>query len=173
MIVDTSMFVGDRAIPNTGDRNVMDRLNWFINKYEPRCLKLLLGDLYPYTQLPYITDSPMDKLINGGFYTCSTGNTSYWDGLAPLIVDYVYYNYMRDDVSATSGKGVIIARKDMAFNLSPATKLVDAWNEFVHLSRECYAFLTSSSNYGNFPQYTKGYAAISFEVISPINEFDI
>lgn len=169
MIVETFDFVGDRSIPNSGDKNVMDRINWFINKYEPQCLDYVLGyDLYQLVKSPYITNGPIDKLIKGTVYKDNYGNNVQWIGLKPMIVDYVYYYYMADDVTTNTGKGVAIPQKDMAFNISPAQKMIVAWNEFLKLSLDCAMYLTANSTYLDYPTYV-----LSYKDSGTINEFDI
>jgi hypothetical protein len=168
------MFVGERTIPNSGDKNIMDRINWFIFKYEPACLKYVLGyDLYYLVRTPYVTGDSIDRLINGATYVDNYGNTAEWVGLRPLLVDYIYYYYMKDDVSANTGKGVAIPAKDMAYNLSPAQKMIEAWNEFTRFTFQCAAYLTANVNAGSYPSYTLSYARDVVYLTAPINEFDI
>lgn len=173
MIVDISMFVGERGIPNTGDRNVMDKLNWFIDKYEPKCLDYVLGFNLYSEMLNNPSSIAIQNLINGTTYIDNAGNTVYWMGLTTMIVDYVYYYYMNDDVTSSSGKGMIISKKDAAFNISPAQKMIDAWNEFVRISLQCVTYLTAYSNTDIYPQYTLNYGNSIVLNAGFINEFDI
>ena len=47
MLIDTSYFVGELNIPNTDSPAILERLTWFINKYEVEILRDVLGtDLY-------------------------------------------------------------------------------------------------------------------------------
>jgi hypothetical protein len=41
-LIEISDFVGDRSIPNSGNKDVMEKINFFITKYEPQCLLLFL-----------------------------------------------------------------------------------------------------------------------------------
>jgi len=162
--VSISDFVGDRSIPNSGDRNVMDRLNWFIEKYEPDCLYKVLGwELYNLVLNPYVEGGEIDDLINGTDYLYQD-SVYYWPGIKPMIVDYVYYHYMNDAATANSGKGVIIPKSEMTFNISSAQKMIDAWNEFVKYSANLTHYV------GAFPLEYPTYPANKF---GTVNEFDI
>jgi hypothetical protein len=169
-IVDTSMFIGERNIPNSGSRDVMERLDWFIRKYEPVCLSKILG-ISLYSEIINNPTAPVSaNLINGCLYTDRYGKDAIWVGLKPMIVDYTYYHFMKDDATANTGKGVAISQKDMGFNISPAQKMIDAWNEFIAISRECVFFLNYHVDY---PLYTPSYANMTLSWLAPINEFDI
>jgi hypothetical protein len=174
MIVQTYDFVGDRSIPNSGDKNVMDRLNWFIDKYDRDCLNYVLGyDLYQVVLSPYVSGSPIDQLLTGTVYVDNNGNNIYWAGLKPMVLDYVYYYYMADDVATNTGKGVTIPKKDMAINISPAQKMIVAWNEFIKLSLDCIMFITSNSMFAYYPTYSLNYGRNIVSKSGTVNEFDI
>lgn len=175
-LVEISDFVGERSIPNSGDRNVMEKLNLFIEKYEPICLQSILGwALYQeyLAEDPIVEDSIIDKLVNGTEYDNNLGTTSNWIGLKPLVVDYVYFYYMSDAVSVNTGKMVVLPQVDAGYNLSPAQKMVSAWNEFVRHVRSMTFYLTADSVIDTYPNYSLEYARNVVCLTAPINEFDI
>lgn len=173
-IINVTYFIGERDIPNTDSQAVMEKLNGFISKYEPKLLTSILGKaLYNalLAESPIVPDSILDKLLNGIEYFDSRGNTLYWEGLRSMIVDYVYFKYMASEVSTNTGKGVIIPKAEAAYNLSSSTKMIDAWNSLSKSVRSLYGYFYA--NRIDYPNYDLGTMYRSIEDFSPINEFDI
>ncbi|HXS55730.1 MAG TPA: hypothetical protein VN726_06375, partial [Hanamia sp.] len=50
------------------------------------------------------------------------------------IANYVYWHYLKDNVSFTMGSGEVKPKEDVS--VSPRLKMVRAWNEMVYMNRE-------------------------------------
>jgi hypothetical protein len=95
--IDASYFVGELNIPNSDQAPVIERITWFIEKYEPDFLQKLMG--YPLykaflTGINVVTPSVPDiKWINilyGTEYIDLRGETQKWKGL--IVTDNPIYN---------------------------------------------------------------------------------
>lgn len=138
MLINSSYFIGERNIPNTSQTEVQERLTWFINKYEPQFLLTLFGyEMYKAyeavsTQSPL--PSPWLELFGGTEYTLN-GKTVKWWGLVDAtskrspIANYIYYHFMRDAETTTTGVGEVKTNPENAVLVSAARKAVLAWNE--------------------------------------------
>ena len=171
MIIDQSYFVGEINIPGTDKPDVQERLTWFIAKYEPVLLRALLGHtLYKaFLAGKGAGEVPGEQrfldLLNGVEF--STGSrTEYWPGLIQpgegygrsLIANYVYYWYMRDQASQTTAVGEAQAGTDGAARVSPALKMVRAWNEMSASIDELFVFL--SANMATYPEWDVDVAVV-------------
>lgn len=155
MIIDASYFYGQLSIPQITDAAVIANLNWFINEYEPKLLTNLLGyELYKFT-----VDNPSDadvlKLINGTDY----GDNKHWNGLKfgtsplkkSLIANYVYYWWMRNNMSQTTIGGEKESKAENAIGSSPRYKMVRAWNDMVEMNIQLRDYLNASLEF--YPTY--------------------
>ena len=118
------------ATPSPTNRAIAERINWYINRYEPEYLCKLLGEeLYN------------DFLVSE--------ESALWDEFKKLVADksarvspianYVYFFMVRSDQARATINGV---KKDGDENLvSPNEKLVYAWNDMVAQNRKLYVWL--------------------------------
>lgn len=166
-LIDISDFVGDRSIPNSGNKDVMEKINFFITKYEPQCLLAVLGlDLYNacVAEDPIVDDSRIDRLVNG---------FESWSGLKSLVVDYVYFYYTKDATIQNTGKNMVLPQVDAGFNITPAQKMIDAWNSFNYGVTNMELFLDDEDNIDIYPEFDI-VQAFKLDCFSrTINEFDI
>lgn len=88
MIINASYFVGEINIPNTDSGPILERVNFFIQKYEPEFLTDLLG--YPLYKAfitgisvvpPAVPASRFTDIIFGAEYTDRNGIPRKWKGL--------------------------------------------------------------------------------------------
>lgn len=95
--IDTSYFVAELNIPNTGDTSTSQRVTWFIQKYEPLFLQQLLG--YPLykafvagmnVSAPATPDTRFLNLLYGAEYNDWQGYQAKWKGL--IVTDNPIYN---------------------------------------------------------------------------------
>lgn len=95
--IDASYFVGELNIPNTDQPAVLQRLTWFIEKYEPQFLLKLMG--YPLYKAflaginvvsPAVPDIKWLNILYGAEYTDFRGDLQKWKGL--VITDNPIYN---------------------------------------------------------------------------------
>lgn len=108
----------------------------YIDKYEPKLLKELLGDDL-YTSLK--ADPTTDRMVALIPY------------LKPAIMDYVYYFYVEDNGNnLLLGAGAGSPKKSNAVTVSQWPLMVKSWNEMVDYNKETNKFLTDNSTY---PEY--------------------
>ena len=127
LMVDGAMAL---ATPSPTNRAIEERINWYINRYEPEYLCKLLGEeLYN------------DFLVSE--------ESALWDEFRKLVADtsarvspianYVYFFMVRSSQARATINGV---KKDGEESLvSPNEKLVCAWNDMVAANRKLYVWL--------------------------------
>lgn len=177
-LIDKTYFVGERNIPNTDQTAVEQRLNHFIAKYEAELLRLLLGyELYKDFTAGLLADPILGKWISlrdGDEYTVD-GILYKWDGLRnaatkqSMIADYVYYWWMRDKASITTGVGETAPQAENSTMVSPADKMCYAWNEMVAGAGALYHFLENHPV--DYPSWAYDYR--DWMVFKPINSFNL
>jgi len=148
-LIDTSFFVGEINIPNTGKLEVQESLTHFITKYETDLLQQLLGHgLWK----SYNADNETPRfveLINGIEYD---NGTKSWGGLVringttklSLIANYIYYHWLKDKEIWNSGIGSVKPTPNQAINMSPGLKMVEAWNDMSKQICEFYDYMSFS-----------------------------
>lgn len=77
-----------------------------------------------------------------------------------LIACYVYYWYMRNKATSTTGVGETISKTDNATRVSPAFKMSTAWNKMVGWISDLFVFL--NDNKATYPEWELG-RVYSFE----------
>lgn len=88
-LINASYFVADLNIPNSDQPEIAEKINWYIAKYEPKCLQHILG--YPLYKALINAINEVDDLMTldqryknilfGTEYTGFNGFTKYWKGL--------------------------------------------------------------------------------------------
>lgn len=95
--IDASYFVVDLDIPNTDQPAVLQRLTWFIEKYEPEFLQKLMG--YPLYKAflaginvvsPAVPNIKWLNILYGAEYTDYQGYVQKWKGL--IVTENPIYN---------------------------------------------------------------------------------
>lgn len=95
--IDASYFVGELSIPNSDEVPVLERINLFIQKYEPVFLQKLMG--YPLYKAfvtginvtaPATPDIRWLNILYGSEYTDRQGQLAKWKGL--IVTDNPIYN---------------------------------------------------------------------------------
>jgi hypothetical protein len=119
-------------------------------------------------------DTPrMQALLNG---------VGPWMGLVnepskdSLIAYYVFYFFEEAMATQSTGVATSITKDESAMNVSPADKMVAAWNQFSYRVREMYYFLTGSKDIdGNaaYPELSSDMVYYGMEYSRPINYFNI
>lgn len=182
-LIDESFFRGEINIPNSTNPAILERINWFIQKYEPLCLGQILGyNLHTafIAGLASVPQNPlMVKIKDGTVYTTNYNRDYKWIGLVDstlkqsLIANFVYFYYMKDDTSKTTNLGTNIPKQELAVSVSPAEKMIRAWNEFSKQARELRDYLNANSVKASYPTYNfYDYCNTTFYT-RPINSFDI
>lgn len=167
-IIDTSFFFGQLNIAQKSDSSVSANLQALINELEPALLTYLLGyDLYKQYLDGIVIVSPAAKwtaIRDGKEYTNRQGVLTKWKGLKytegttprSLIANYVYWHWMQNEASETTGTGEKVAANQNAVNASPANKMVRAWNEMVDMINELVEFLMSDQS--TYPEFLLHYS---------------
>ena len=178
MIIDITYFFGDILIGQLSEQSVQDKVNLFINQYEPEILKGLLG--YETYKLVSATapEERFNELKNGAEFTDEKGLLRKWEGLArtdkvSLIAYYVYYWYQRSQTTTTSGTGEGKTQTQNATEESPADKMFKVWNKMVSQNEELYCFLNAKKDV-----YTEWYKWVtadnsSLNYLTRINLFNL
>lgn len=160
--IDKSYFFGELLLSGVQSTEGEAALQQVIDSREQELLIKLLGyELYKnYIAGIAVTPTPEAKwtdLRNGKEYTNSSGVLTKWPGLRftvgvskkSLIANYVYYHYLRDNYTFTTGSGE--KKTALAVNSTPDAKLVRAWNEMIGWNYQLHDFLTV--NIADYPQY--------------------
>ena len=107
MLIDTSYFFGDILIGQLSEQSVQDKVNWFINQYEPEILRGLLGyETYNKFMIGLAQGSIEAKwmdLLSGAEYT-DQGILRKWDGLLQLPSGSTTINFS-NEVNVVVGRG--------------------------------------------------------------------
>lgn len=151
-LIDYTYFTGDITLPDSVTRGATAQIDRYIERYEKEALMLLLGyDLYKAlkTEIDSGTyTAKWDDFVNGAEY--SYGNyTLLWNGLVnedkvSLIAYYVYYQYVRDNVTSFEQVGAVMQQSENAARVSADHLLKNAWNQFVDLYMEAAKYISSN-----------------------------
>lgn len=154
-VVTYTDFTGENHIAQLSQSPVSDSLERFIDKYEPKLLRRLLGvDMYNdlIAGIFVVPPAPIDQkwidLIEGADYGSPV---SEWVGLKYLIVDYVYYYFQQDYNVHTIQVGVAKPKSENSVAASPVQKMVRAWNEFVDWTCDMHRFIKANAD--DYPNY--------------------
>ncbi len=122
----------------------LERFYSFIEKYQPECLKKILGiELYN----AFLTEDSqrMADILNGVDYTSYNNVLRQWDGLVhgdiSLIANYVYYYYQKANALQTTGTSTKASKAEAGNADSPIEKMVAAWQFFAEETRHLCSFL--------------------------------
>lgn len=128
-IITPAIFKGEITIAQTENNFMATNVQDFIDKYEPKFLKKLLGVVLA------------KYFVEGLSVTPSTDIDPKWitlrdeTDLKAMIANYVYYWYKRDETTQSSGISEV---KPVGMNSSVTNsidKQVRAWNEMVGMTR--------------------------------------
>jgi hypothetical protein len=88
-----------------------------------------------------------------------------------LIANYVYWHWLENELTSTTGTGEKVIDNQNASNASPVFKMVSAWNQMVNWNCELIDFLlTNDSDYPEFQDY---HSWIPRNIIKKQNPFGI
>ena len=180
-LIDKTYFIGELDIPNTNNTSVAERLNHFIVKHEREFLISILGyELYTEfaAGLAATTvDSLWTDLRDGAEYYDDRDRLYKWDGLRnattkqSIIANYVYFHFMRDQATQTTGLGEMTNVAENAVRVSANHKMCRAWNEMYHAIGSLIHFLTVNADY--YDTWDKGTAYNILYAYSPINNLGL
>lgn len=177
-LIDSSYFINDILIP-TNTYTAVD-LGTEITKYEREILIKLLG--YELYKLVAAYENPgsdqrIIDLVEGKEYDLS-GQTLKWNGLVntetvSLIAYYVYFNYMRNRATITTGNGEGKLMYENAEAVNYNGKIVQAWNRLEELFGYPGQNIFYESAYNFLTFYQATYPEWIFSPIGNINIFGL
>lgn len=100
------------------------------------------------------------------------GSTTVTAGVKKsLIANYVYWHWMADQATVTTGTGEKSSTAANAVDASPARKMVRAWNQMVDWNWELIEFLLSNPT--DYPEFQNYYGRIPRDIVNYQNIFGI
>ena len=148
-IINPDYFQKQYTIPNIEEMDSKNAtvLEICIDQYVRVCLQNALGyNLWKELDLN-ITDGVLDigapqkwlDLVNGKIYT-KDGKTFTWKGLiytegiykGSLLVPFVYYQFLKENVSLLTGTGEKVLDASNAIGVNSTQRMVMSWNDFVN-----------------------------------------
>jgi hypothetical protein len=183
-LIDKDYFIGEVNIPDTSKPEVLERLTFFITKYEEELLRNLLGNAL-YLAFKSGTDGKQDvdieqkwkDLRDGVDYVDYSSFAKYWIGLRnttkkqSIIANYVYYWWHRDKASQTTAMGEVQQKSESGDNASPAVKMCRAQNEMVDWAKDLLHFLDSKQSV--YPEWLKVNRYEWYKFFKPVNVLGI
>ncbi len=131
-------FKGETKIAQLDNAGVQENLEYFIDKYEYKFLKSLLGKTLADEFIEGLAQDPVEEK-----WTELQDETD----LKEMLVYYVYYWYSQNQTTTTAGTGETKAKNENSNVASNWDKTVKIWNEMVKLTR---VFDLSTETYPDF-----------------------
>lgn len=150
-LIDNTYFAGPLTIAQLGQPEVIKAVDLAIDLHEPAFLDAVLGySLSKSFQAGIAEVSPAHKWLDirdGVEYTNYSSYKRKWIGfvnsttkVSPLA-NYVFYQYMENICMQTVGIGVVSAQSENSQVITPAPKMVYAWNRMVEYLQNLWDFL--------------------------------
>lgn len=121
----------------------------------------VFGDTEEFTVFLKVAD-PGINLTNGS--VSGTKKSS-------LIANYVYWHWMADQATVTTGTGEKVPAAANGVDASPARKMVRAWNQMVDWNNELIEYLLSNAT--DYPEFQDHYGRIPCSLVKKQNTFGI
>lgn len=154
-----------------------------ITRYEPKILRLLLGEALYQLVAEYSDESPqrIKDLVDGKEYEVDYGGvtaTVKWNGLKntqliSLIAYYVYYWYVRNNRTLMVGIGAVSPKGENADRGAVAFNLTGAWLNLVKLYGFFGQNIIEPSAYNFLTKYEDTYPEWIFTELGSVNSFDL
>jgi len=150
MIINSTYFINEIFI--AGQANSVDidssrsQLTGFINKYEPKFLTELLGATLYSELIAGLGESVPEQKWIGLRDELANDDTK-----ESPIANYVYYWFIRNQVTMTVGVGEVTPLAENAINANSVNKQVRAWNDMVDMNKKVIIFLNENIN--DYPSY--------------------
>ena len=139
-ITSPSDYQNEVNIANRSQQPIAGNIQHYIDTYEPKLLKELLGDVLLGEIVP---GAPWDALVAK---------------VKPSCLRYIYWWYASENATDTTGSGESKANTANATLVSPVGKMVSRWNEMVENNIEVVNFINAHpDDYG--PYYNPSYVA--------------
>lgn len=160
-------FKGERNIAQKDNRGVQELVDYFIEKYEYKFLKSLLGKILADEFLAGLLEDPINIK-----WTELRDETD----LKEMLVNYVYYWYMRNLSTTTGGSSESKSKSENAISVNSKDKQCSAWNEMSYKARLFDLSQTTYPDYvrPNWIIYRYWFRGCKVdEIYFPINEMNI
>lgn len=162
-IIAPADFILNEALPID---TLGDALQKYINKYEPIILtRVLTYQLYKEFNTGISAETPDEKwtnLLNGAEYTYEN-ELKYFEGVKIVIVNYVYFKYIKEQSQSNSGVGIKKVTTENSTDTDATFKQVFSYNEMVDINEQLKEFMSVNDNvYDNY-KYTE---------INKVNEYN-
>ncbi|GAC1392812.1 MAG: hypothetical protein NVSMB46_09580 [Candidatus Saccharimonadales bacterium] len=137
MLLDESYFTVPLDIAQLGQKAVVDKIKDFISKYEPLVLEAALGyDFYQsfkiqiaVTEAGGVIDQRWSDMMNGLVFTNINSMHRRFSGFRNCLAGFIYYEYMKDMSSSSTGIGFVKDRSENSVGANPVQKPINAFNE--------------------------------------------
>lgn len=143
---------GEQNIADISNIGTQQNLQVFIDEFEPVFFRKLLG-----------TDLANDFIVGIELEPIPKKWIDLSNTLKPMVKCYVYYWFIRNKVTLTSGTGEVKPQNENSIIVTGTNKMVKAWNKMVD---NVHLFEPDTTIYTN---YKKCYT----EIYKPINGFNI
>lgn len=172
-LIDVTYFEVEPLIAQLNQQEVIERVQLFIARYEPRFLRQLLGNGLAKAFIEGLEpEEPAQRwldLRDGKEYEDTAGNVFEWPGLASdetkisAIANYVYYWYTRDNASWSTGSGDVVPSVENGERVGPAAKQAQVWSDMIRLNYQCIHFLrTNKDTYPEWKGFNWSYADFAY-----------
>ena len=147
-IVSPDDFEGEQNIPNTDETPTANKVQWYIDEYEPQLLEALFGSTLYTDFIEGLTIDPIPQK-----WVDLRDNTD----LKRAIVCYVFYYYVNGNINFLSGNNTVSqAKMENAITGEVNAPMVLAWNTMVKRNVKVREFIAKGdydTNYTDLPQY--------------------
>lgn len=164
------------ALPyNIPSERLNDDFLVYKDKVVAKALKSLLGltlyDLFVAGIAEEYPEEKWEKLVEGGRYTIE-GREYEWAGFTEALRPYVYALHLRDRYDDDTENGVVVSKVENANVISPALRIVNAYNTYVELIGNCNNPLNTFYGFMRVNKDTD-YPSWVFEAPERINRFNL
>jgi len=158
-------FSGQLSLPD--DQEVRDTLNGFIQQYEPRYLKMLLGEHLYLLMHDEMQQDPMAerwvKLIEGERYEVE-GRLRLHSGLRRMLAGFVFVSFVREYDKKMSAMGIVVEDSETAKQATRQEQgsiLQSRYNESVELYESAQEYIEAMNDAD--PAMYAGYETVVLE----------
>lgn len=145
MIIDKTYFTGKLSIPHLSTSEGVDAslsslsdLERYIDIYEPKFLKELLGDAYS----DYEENKTSEKWV--AFENLLKSETK----VSP-IANYVFFYFYPDMIQSNTGVGTVRAAHENSIDVTD-NRLVHVWNDMVNQLEDVFDYLSDTIFVGDY-----------------------
>lgn len=180
ILLDKTYFQGILSLPNISynEREGLgalmqsvseSNLNYFIAKYEPECMSLVLGESLYRSFIDGLNDDPNNEIWINLKDALFREEGKY--GFSP-IANYVYFYVMKDSRSKTTPKGEISEISSLSEARDNQFKMINAWND---MCRQVFSFRKNFllKNWNDYKAYAGNLDVRICDVFEPINALDV